>query len=73
MKLFYAPGACSLATHIILNEIGQPFEAEAVDLRTKKTANDSDYLKITPRRRAGAADRRRHRDHAGSGDLAVCG
>lgn len=49
MKLFYAPGACSLATHIILNEIGQPFETEAVDLRTKKTANDADYLTINPR------------------------
>ena len=49
MKLFYAPGACSLATHIILNEIGQPFQTEAVDLRTKKTAANDDYLAINPR------------------------
>lgn len=49
MKLFYAPGACSLATHIILNEIGAPFETEAVDLRTKKTAANSDFLAINPR------------------------
>lgn len=49
MKLFYAPGACSLATHIILNETGQPYEAVAVDLRTKKTATDADYLAINPR------------------------
>jgi glutathione S-transferase len=49
MKLFYAPGACSLATHIILNEIGAPFETEAVDLRSKKTASDADYLAINPR------------------------
>ena len=49
MKLFYAPGACSLASHIILNEIGQPFETEAVDLRAKKTAANTDYLTINPR------------------------
>jgi len=49
MKLFYAPGACSLTTHIILNEIGQPWEKEAVDLRTKRTAANTDYLTINPR------------------------
>ena len=33
MKLFYAPGACSLAPHIVLEEIGAPFESERVNLR----------------------------------------
>lgn len=49
MKLFYKPGACSLAAHIILCEIGKPFEIAKVDLATKKLADGGDYLAINPR------------------------
>jgi glutathione S-transferase len=33
MKLMYSPGACSLGIHVLLEEIGKPYEAEAVNLR----------------------------------------
>jgi glutathione S-transferase len=33
MKLFYAPGACSIGIHLLLEEIGKPFELQAVNLR----------------------------------------
>ena len=33
MKLFYAPGACSIGIHVMLEEIGAPYEAVAVNLR----------------------------------------
>jgi glutathione S-transferase len=33
MKLYYAPGACSIGIHILLEEIGKPYEAEQVNLR----------------------------------------
>jgi glutathione S-transferase len=33
MKLFYAPGACSIGIHVLLEEIGQPYEAEFLNLR----------------------------------------
>jgi glutathione S-transferase len=33
MQLFYAPGACSLGIHVLLEEIGAPYEATPVDLR----------------------------------------
>lgn len=33
MKLYYTPGACSIGIHILLEEIGKPFEIENVDLK----------------------------------------
>jgi glutathione S-transferase len=49
MKLYYAPGACSLADHIALREVGIEPELERVDLRTKTTASGADYRKISPK------------------------
>lgn len=47
MKLYYAPGACSLADHIALLEVGARFETEAVDIRSKKTASGEDFRTIS--------------------------
>jgi glutathione S-transferase len=46
MKLYYSPGACSLASHITLEEAGLAYETVRVDLETKKTADGNDYLAI---------------------------
>ena len=46
MKLYYSPGACSLATHIALLEAGLDFELERVDLKSKKTETGADFLTI---------------------------
>jgi glutathione S-transferase len=46
MKLYYAPGACSLSPHIALLEAGLPYDLVKVDLRAKKLENGDDYLKI---------------------------
>jgi glutathione S-transferase len=48
MKLFYMPGACSLAPHIALREAGLPFDVELVD-RSKKTGSGADYWTINPK------------------------
>jgi glutathione S-transferase len=46
MKLYYAPGACSMAPHIVLNELGKKFDLEKVDLRGKKTDSGADFYKV---------------------------
>ncbi|MEM7067616.1 MAG: glutathione transferase GstA [Pseudomonadota bacterium] len=48
MKLYFKPGACSLASHIMLHEIGDTFEIEAVDTDAGRTENGLDFRKISP-------------------------
>jgi glutathione S-transferase len=47
MKLFYAPGACSLSPHIVLNEAGLSFDKIKVDTKSK-AMEGGDYRSINP-------------------------
>jgi len=49
MKLYYSKGACSLSTHIIINELQLDCEFESVDLGTKTTESGADFYNINPR------------------------
>jgi glutathione S-transferase len=49
MRLYYYPGACSMAVDIALRESGQTFQMEKVDLASKKTEGGGDYLRINPK------------------------
>lgn len=49
MKLYYSPGACSLADHIALHEAGIPFQLAKVDLKTHKLDDGRPYTEINPK------------------------
>lgn len=49
MKLFYKPGACSLASHITLRESGMDFSLVGVDLAKKLLENGEDFWQVNPK------------------------
>ncbi|MEO6363027.1 MAG: glutathione transferase GstA [Caldimonas sp.] len=49
MKLYYAPGACSLSPHIVLQEAGLAFEPVLANLKEHKLADGRDYYGINPK------------------------
>ena len=49
MKLYLTAGACSLASHIVLQEIGKPFDIETVDLDTGQTQSGLSFTQINPK------------------------
>lgn len=46
MKLYYAPGACSLAPHIVLRKAGLTFELAKIDTGRHVTADGSDFYAV---------------------------
>ena len=48
MKLYYSPYACSMATHIILNELGMTFESVPVNLQTHHYKG-GDFTTVNPK------------------------
>lgn len=48
MKLYAFPGACSLSPHIVLRELGLPFELVKVNVKTRTLPDGSDYRKVHP-------------------------
>lgn len=49
MKLYYAPGACSLSPHIVAEEAGVVLELAEVDLKAHRTKDGGDYFAINPK------------------------
>jgi glutathione S-transferase len=47
LTLYYAPGACSMAAHIVLEESGEKYTPQRVDLAKGEQKTDA-YLKIHP-------------------------
>ncbi len=53
MKLYYSSGACSLASHIALEETGADYEAERLDFKAGQQRSE-DYLRVNPKGRVPA-------------------
>jgi glutathione S-transferase len=49
MKLYYSPGACSQAPHILMHEIGISHDAAKVDLKSKIVEDGRSYLQVNPK------------------------
>ena len=49
MKLYYAPGACSLSPHIVSRELGIPVELKKVNTKDKTVEGGGDYWQVNPR------------------------
>ncbi|MGE0238693.1 MAG: glutathione transferase GstA [Parvibaculaceae bacterium] len=49
MKLYYSPGACSLAPHIVAREAGIALDLAKVDLAAHKLDDGSNYYDVNPR------------------------
>src|SRR5215212_9671142 len=49
MKLYYSPGACSQAPHILMHELGLSHDAARVDLKAKRLEDGSSYLDVNPK------------------------
>ncbi|MDB5489587.1 MAG: Glutathione S-transferase [Reyranella sp.] len=48
MKLYYMPGACSLGIHVLLEEIGKPYDVHKVD-GAKQEQYGPDFVKLNPK------------------------
>ena len=49
MKLYYSPGACSQAPHILMHEIGLGHDAARVDLRSHTLEDGSSFYQVNPK------------------------
>lgn len=56
MKLYYSPGACSMGIHVILEEIGKPYELAPVALKDG-AQHKPEYVAVNPKSKVPALDR----------------
>ena len=55
MKLYYSPGACSIGIHILLEEIGKPYELSLVDLKSGAQSKP-EFTAVNPKSKVPALE-----------------
>ena len=58
MKLYYMPGACSIGIHVLLEEIGKPYDLQKID-GAKQEQYGPDFVKINPKSKVPTLQTRR--------------
>ena len=56
MKLYYSPGSCALGIHVLLEEIGKPYELQKINLATREQYAP-EYVAINPKSKVPALQR----------------
>ena len=56
MKLYYSPGACSLGIHVLLEELGVPYETQLVSLKDGEQRKPA-YTAVNPKAKVPALER----------------
>lgn len=56
MKLYYSPGSCALGVHLLMEEIGKPFETQRIDFSKREQYSNS-YRAISPKSKVPALQR----------------
>lgn len=56
MKLFYSPGSCALGVHVLMEEIGAPFELQRVNFAEREQYGAA-FLAINPKSKVPALQR----------------
>ena len=56
MKLYYSPGACSLGIHVLLEEIGKPYDVELISVRDNAQFSDA-FVAVSPKSKVPALGR----------------
>ena len=56
MKLYYAPGACSFGIHVLLEEIGKPYQIEVVNFR-EGAQYKPPYTNVNPKSKVPTLER----------------
>ncbi|MDB5363865.1 MAG: glutathione S-transferase [Rhodospirillales bacterium] len=56
MKLFYGPGTCAIGIHVILEEIGKPYDLHKIDFASKEQYSDA-YKAINPKSKVPTLER----------------
>ena len=75
MKLYYMPGACSIGIHVLLEEIGKPYDLQKID-GAKQEQYGPDFVKLNPKSKVPTLQRddgsRAQKHRAASGSAHIC-